>query len=911
MDPVRTAAAEPIALGAHTMQLYEDERFLVGSVASFIAAGVGGDEIVVSIATRAHHDAIDDHARAVGSDLEVARARGSYIELDAAELLASITVDGAIGAKRFHELVGAVIGEATQRGRVRVFGELVALLWAEGRREEAIRVEQLWNELARRLPFSLLCGYPLHAFEQKADGPALARVCAQHSHVVPTETFTQLEGEQRRVREIVRLQHEAAALAGEREQRRKAEVSLRRRDDTLHALILASPLAIVLIEPDTTVQLWNPAAERLFGWAEAEVLGRPIPILPPDTLHEYEHVCEAAVRGESRTGVETQRLRKDGSRVPMLVSAAPLRDERGVVCSTVVLFEDISERSRVEAARARVHHELEMLSEVGRSLSAELDLQRLMQALTDAAVQLAGAGFGAFFYNHVDEQGGRYRLYTLSGAPREAFVRLGEPRCTKIFAPTFAAIGVVRLDDVTKDPRYGQSPPHHGMPVGHLPVRSYLAVPVVGRGSEVLGGLFLGHPEPGVFTEDAERIVVGLGAQAAIAIDNARRYEAERHARAEAEAGSRAKDEFLAMLGHELRNPLAAVANALVTAQLDPSRSERALVIARRCTDQLTRLVDDLLDVARITHGRIELQRRRVPFASIVRRAVDATRSLVEQHGHRLTVRTPPDDVLVNVDPTRIEQVVVNLITNAAKYTDRGGSITIVAEREGAEVVLRVCDDGIGIAPEMLARVFELFSQGQRALDRAQGGLGIGLTVVKRLVDLHGGRVDAHSDGPGRGAELRVWLPIVTAAPDMETHRPADEQASLRRHARVIVVEDNPDAAESLGMLLELLGHHVRITTNGPSALDLARASPPDMMLVDIGLPGMNGYELARLVRRDPLLAEVVLVALTGYGGQNDHDAALAAGFDHHVVKPIDAKQVGRLVTTLVHRDHAGGARSS
>jgi PAS domain S-box-containing protein len=703
--------------------------------------------------------------------------------------------------------------------------------------------------------------------------------------------------------ELVELQHKAAALASEQAQRHEAEVSLRRRDQTLHALVQASPLPIVLIEPDTTVRLWNPAAERVFGWSEAEVLGLPLPIVPPDKLHECACVREAAVAGESRTGVATHRMHKDGSRVPVLVSVAPLRDERGAVDAIVVLFEDISERSRVEATQARVHRELETLSEVGRSLSAELDLQRLMQALTDAAVQLSGAGFGAFFYNAVDERGGHYRLYTLSGAPREAFEHLGAPRNTKIFGPTYAATGVVRLDDVTKDPRYGQNPPHRGMPAGHLPVRSYLAVPVVGRGSEVLGGLFLGHPEPGVFTEDAERIVVGLGTQAAIAIDNARLYEAERRARAEAEAGSRAKDEFLAMLGHELRNPLAAISNALVTAQLDPSRADRALAIAHRCADQLTRLVDDLLDVARITQGRIELQRQHVAFAGVVQRAVDATRSLVEQRGHHLTVRLPPIDVLVDVDPTRLEQVVVNLVTNAAKYTDRGGSIEVVAEREGAEVVLRVRDNGIGIAPEMLARMFDLFAQSERALDRAQGGLGIGLTVVRRLVELQGGRVEAESRGPGMGAELRVRFPIVAAARRSESPPSSVAEPSQLRCMRVLVVEDNADAGEALAMLLELLGHRVRVTADGASALAAARADRPDVMLVDIGLPGMNGYEVARQVRRDPLLADVVLVALTGYGGHDDRKAALVAGFDHHVAKPISAEQLSGLVGTLVRRE--------
>jgi two-component system CheB/CheR fusion protein len=360
---------------------------------------------------------------------------------------------------------------------------------------------------------------------------------------------------------------------------------------------------------------------------------------------------------------------------------------------------------------------------------------------------------------------------------------------------------------------------------------------------------------------------------------------------------------FLAVLGHELRNPLAAIQNALVTAQLDASRCDRALGIARRCADRLTRLVDDLLDVARITQGRIELHRQDVPIATIVQRGVESTRAFVDERGHRLSVNLPEGDLLVHADPTRLEQIVANLVTNAAKYTDRGGTIAVCAERDGDDVLLRVRDDGIGIAPEMLGRVFDLFAQGDHDHARAHGGIGIGLTVVRRLVELHGGSVEAHSEGLGKGAEFRVRLPALVAASSPGRVEPVADPAHARSSARVLVVEDNADAAETLAMLLDLLGHRVLTVDTGLRALELARAEPPDVMLVDIGLPGMNGLELARRVREEPSLAHVVLVALTGYGTRDDREAALRAGFDHHVAKPVSAERLRGLLGSLATRN--------
>ena len=372
---------------------------------------------------------------------------------------------------------------------------------------------------------------------------------------------------------------------------------------------------------------------------------------------------------------------------------------------------------------------------------------------------------------------------------------------------------------------------------------------------------------------------------------------ARERARLDAEAANCAKDQFLAMLAHELRNPLSAVRNAVATASLDASRRPRALEIAQHQSEQLGRLIDDLLDVARVTQGRIALRKKRVRLAEVIEEAVESMRPFIESRGLSLRVALAREPIRVEADPARLEQVFVNLLSNAAKYTEAGGQIDLVVEPQGKEVRVRIRDTGIGIAPEMLPRLWDLFAQADRTLDRAQGGLGIGLTVARRLVELHGARIEAHSPGLGQGAEFVVTLP---ALPGMEERRPKPPAGSTpQRTARVLVVEDNADTAESLTLLLEVLGHRVRAAYDGVAALDAARANVPDVMLVDIGLPGMDGYEVARRVRRDPDLKQVVLVALTGYGREEDKQEAMAAGFDYHLVKPVDPDALHGLVAQL------------
>ena len=354
----------------------------------------------------------------------------------------------------------------------------------------------------------------------------------------------------------------------------------------------------------------------------------------------------------------------------------------------------------------------------------------------------------------------------------------------------------------------------------------------------------------------------------------------------------RRKDEFLAMLAHELRNPLAPIVNATRIlrrlAPLEPQVEDMRELIERQA-EQLTTLVDDLLEVSRITQGRIALRKANVEVMSVVARAIETSRPLIDSRHHHLLVSLPADPVRVEGDVARLAQAISNLLNNAAKYTDDGGEIQLRVEVDGGEAVIRVKDNGIGIAGEDLARVFDLFQQSDRALDRAQGGLGIGLTIVKKLAEMHGGRVEASSEGVGLGSDFVLRLPLAPVA-DAGATAPRASRAPVRarRRSRVLVVDDNVDAATSLAILLKLDGHDVTLAHDGPAALGAARAFQPRVILLDIGLPGMSGYEVARELRRDPAFAETMLIALTGYGQAEDRRKSKSAGFDHHLTKPID-----------------------
>ena len=365
---------------------------------------------------------------------------------------------------------------------------------------------------------------------------------------------------------------------------------------------------------------------------------------------------------------------------------------------------------------------------------------------------------------------------------------------------------------------------------------------------------------------------------------------AERERQAEAlRENDRHKDEFLAMLAHELRNPLAAVNNAVTVLKMSADEESRnwASDVVERQVKQLVRLIDDLLDVSRITSGKIRLRKDLVDASAVLDQAVESARPLIDERGHTLSVSIERGKLPLHVDATRVEQIVLNLLTNAAKYTESGGQIRLTAKREGEQVVISVKDNGMGIPPEKLPEMFQLFAQGDRTFARSEGGLGIGLTIVQKLAEMHGGSVVAGSEGPGKGSEFVVRLPLA--------RKPAEAGAQARqgrlaagRGSRILVVDDSVDAAQGMVRLLKLLGNEAIAVHDGHAAIETARTFRPDFVLLDIGLPGMDGYQVASALREDELLKDAVIIAVSGYGQEEDRRRSHAAGFDHHLVKPVD-----------------------
>ena len=364
----------------------------------------------------------------------------------------------------------------------------------------------------------------------------------------------------------------------------------------------------------------------------------------------------------------------------------------------------------------------------------------------------------------------------------------------------------------------------------------------------------------------------------------------------------RRKDEFLATLAHELRNPLAPIRNALHVMQLaenNPAAIEQARGMMERQLGQMVRLIDDLLDVSRITRGKLDLRKERVDLAVVIGGAVDTTRPLIEASGHALTITLPPEPVFLDGDPIRLAQVFSNLLNNAAKYMDRGGHIWLTGVKDGGDIVVTVRDSGIGIPPEALPTIFDMFAQVDRSLEKSQGGLGIGLTLVKRLVEMHGGSVDARSAGVGKGSEFIARLPIVMSRKSPRALQEDSVRKGTALGCRILIADDNRDAAESMSMVLRLMGNEVRTVHDGVQAIEEAAAFRPDVLLLDIGMPRMNGYDVARRVREQRWGSEMILVALTGWGQDDDKRRAIEAGFDQHFTKPVNPAVLEKLVKGL------------
>jgi signal transduction histidine kinase/DNA-binding response OmpR family regulator len=434
------------------------------------------------------------------------------------------------------------------------------------------------------------------------------------------------------------------------------------------------------------------------------------------------------------------------------------------------------------------------------------------------------------------------------------------------------------------------------------PLHSLVIVPLLARG-RTIGVISLGTTSPGR-TIDADLMAVAsdVASRAAIALDNALLYQ-------KIHEQDRRKNEFLAMLSHELRNPLAPITNAVHVMQTndpDAKRNEWAREVIGRQVKQLARLVDDLLDVSRITQGKIELKIEAVDVAEVVSVAVETVRPLIESQEHALSVLLPEQPMRVRGDFARVAQILANLLNNAAKYTDRKGRISLIAEQEGADIVFRVRDSGIGIPASAVPAIFDLFTQVEHTLDRSQGGLGIGLTLVKRLVEMQGGSVTAVSAGKNLGSEFIVRLPAMAVDQRVAAGRRAAERyaASSPAEFGILIVDDNRDATDSMAMLLKMEGYDVRVAYDGPQALAAVGTARPDVILLDLGLPGMDGFQVAQRVRAEPDNSAIVIVAVSGYGQEEHRSRSTEAGCDHHLVKPIEPSVVSELLASLHSSRH-------
>jgi signal transduction histidine kinase/ActR/RegA family two-component response regulator len=606
---------------------------------------------------------------------------------------------------------------------------------------------------------------------------------------------------------------------------------------------------------------------------------------------------------------------------------------RTVLQALEVVADGIALRIERYQAETRLREQTEVvetINRIGRLLSAELDQQNLVQAVTDAATELTGASFGSFFYNVFNEEGASYMLYTLSGVPREAFENFPMPRATKLFGPTFRGEGTIRIHNVKEDSRYGHSAPYHGMPPGHLPVVSYLAVPVVSRSGEVIGGLFFGHSEAGVFTERHERIVEGLAAQTAIAMDNARLYQSaqrgirekeallasEQAARKEAEIASRAKDEFLGLLSHELRNPLNAIlgwTRLLNTDKVDAKMFSRGLETIDRNAKLQSRLIEDMLDVSRIVSGKLRLDAHPVDLTSVINAAVDTSRPAADAKDIRIHVILDFGAGMVLGDPVRLQQIVWNLLSNAIKFTPKHGRVYVQLERINSHVEVTVSDTGPGIDADFLPYVFERFRQADSTTTKKYGGLGLGLSIVRHLVELHGGTIEAGNRDGSQGAVFTMKLPIlaVRKAPglDAEPERvhstlsgalPLEPPPALHG-IKVLAVDDEADARFLLTTVLEQCGAEVRTCASAAEALAALEEFEPDVLVSDIGMPEESGYDLIRKIRAGEAKHGrwTPAVALTAYARAEDRLQALKTGYNMHVPKPVEPAELAVVIASL------------
>ncbi|MYM24870.1 response regulator [Duganella sp. FT135W] len=696
----------------------------------------------------------------------------------------------------------------------------------------------------------------------------------------------------------------------------RARESLRQSELELRALADSMPQLAWIAEQDGALVWYNRGWYEYTGTTPEQMAGNGWQrVYAPDCLDAMAAHWEHSRRTGTPFELEIPIRSANGEFRWFLTRANPVRRSDGSVQRWFGTSTDVDQVKRAQEALRDETALLELLNRTGAMLASQRDLRPLLQEVTDAATSISGARFGAFFYHTTNSAGEAMVLHTLSTGAPAAFSQFGQPRATALFGPSLRGEGTIRSDDVLKDPRYGHNAPYHGLPAGHPPVRSYLAVPVALRNGVVIGCLFFGHPQPGMFNERTERIIGGIAAQAAVAIDNARLYEAsqqaaeerkvlldrERQARAEAERTSQLKDEFLATLSHELRTPLTAIlgwAQVLRRGSRDQADLERALQTIERNARAQAQLIENLLDMSSIASGKVRLEMRPLAPAAIAAAAIESVRPAADAKQIRIDKDFQSTPGMIAGDANRLQQVLWNLLTNAIKFTPRGGSVTVAVQRDGEQIALSVRDSGIGIAPAFLDHVFERFRQADSTTTRQHGGLGLGLAIVKDLVEQHGGTISAASDGEGNGASFTLRLPAHNSPPLAQavTAEPPAQPAATHdlSGVQVLVVDDEDDARELIKRILSDCNAEVLTAATASEALHLLQHKRPDLMVSDLGMPEVDGFGLLDRIRAlgPSRGGDLPAIALTAFARSEDRIKALSSGFKAHIAKPVEPNEL-------------------